>query len=583
MPSESLERLLERLEELKRPSGVEENSARLLKLLARLERRSFTDADALIRFHEGLLFMRAYPQSARHLRETERLLSSFKQRVDRLGASGADMWPFSEPDASGIAGTSFSALFSYEVVREIVRLFPSETSIDWDGYEEFERFASVARKFLPLVEENAYVEPRFPFPEWLRAACPAGESELAWLLKRFEQLDAAGDEKSSLFNSLKLWLRWEFRGGNRTRTRMRLRARKIFYHDAPLKHRRDVSLERELQAPPLPVRKLTRAEGQELLDMGLTTMAARYRELHGFTFGDAASFTCAEAGRGVEFLLWGVPPEHRLPTLGYHAALILKNGVPHGYAEALSLFERSEVGLNLFYTFREGESAWIYARLLRLFRQLLGVTAFSIDPYQLGFHNEEGIASGAFWFYRKLGYRPVEPELLKLVLAEERRIERRKEYRTPAATLRRLASGHVLYEYGRGKDDRREWDGFHMRNLGLAVQRRMRERFKGDSRLMRRASIRKVSHALGLRPDILSEDEGRALSDWSLIISLIPGLSGWSNDEKSALVDIVLAKAGRHETRYLRLLRKHSRLREAIIRLGGGRPWTDDSRSQVRG
>ncbi|HEX8746868.1 MAG TPA: hypothetical protein VF717_06685 [Pyrinomonadaceae bacterium] len=579
MLSESLERLLERLEELKRPSGVEESSARLLKLLSRLERKRFTDAYALIRFHEGLLFMRAYPQSARHLRETERLLSSFKQRVDKLSASGADMWPFSEPDASGIAGTSFSALFSYEVVREIARLFPSDTSIDWDGYEEFERFAWVARKFLPLVEENAYVEPRFPFLEWLRAACPAGERELAWLLKRFEQLDASEEEKSSLFNSLKPWLRWEFRNNNRSRTRMRLRVRKIFYHDAPLIHRRDVSLERELQAPVLPVRKLKRAEGQELLDVGRTTMAARYRELHGFTFGDAGSFVRAEAGRGVEFLVWGVGPQHRLPTLGYHAALILKNGVPHGYAEALSLFERSEVGLNLFYTFREGESAWIYARLLRLLRQLLGVTAFSIDPYQLGFHNEEGIASGAFWFYRKLGFRPVEPELLKLVLAEERRIEGRKEYRTPAGTLRRLASGHVLYEHGRGKDDGRDWDGFHVRNLGLAVQRRMRERFKGDSRSMRRASTRKVSRALGLRPDTLNEDEERALGDWSLLLSLIPGLSSWSNDERRALADMVLAKAGRHETRYLRLLQKHSRLREAIIRLGAGRAVTADRRS----
>ncbi|HYO92240.1 MAG TPA: hypothetical protein VEQ40_11415 [Pyrinomonadaceae bacterium] len=571
MPSESLERLLERLEELKRPGGVGENSARLLKILSRLERRSFTDAHALIRFHESLLFMRAYPQSAAHLRQVERLLSSFKQRVDKLRASGADMSPFSEPDVSGIAGTSFSALFSYEVTREIARLFPSETSIDWDGYEEFERFAAVAKRFLPLVEENAYVEPRFPFPEWLRAARPPGEKEIAWLLKRFEQLDVPEEEKSSLFNSLKLWLRWEFRDDNRSRTRMKLKARKIFYHDAPQIERRDVSLEREMRAQALPVRKLKRGEGQKLLDAGRATMAARYRELHGFTYGDAGSFVRAEAGRGVEFLVWGVRAEHRLPTLGYHAALILKNGVPHGYAEALSLFERSEVGLNLFYTFREGESAWIYARLLRLFRQLLGVTAFSIDPYQLGFHNEEGIASGAFWFYRKLGFRPVEPELLRLVLSEEARIARRKEHRTSASALRRLASGHVLYEYGQAGDES-GWSGFHMRNLGLAVQRRMGERFKGDAGLMRRASLREISRTLGLRAESLNADEERALSDWSLILSLIPDLSSWSDEEKGALVNVVRAKAGSRETRYLHVLQKHRRLREAIMRLGGRRP-----------
>jgi hypothetical protein len=565
VPSESLEHLLDRLEELKRPAGASE-FARLLKVLAQLARRRFADAGTLIRFHESLLFMRAYPQSASHLRHVERLISSFKQRVDALRASDADMSPFSEPDVSGIVGTSFSALFSYEVVREIARLFPSQTSIDWDGYEEYERFASVASKFLPLIEENAYVEPRFPFPEWLRSARPPGESELAWLLQRFEQLEVSEKDKASFFNSLKLWLHWEFRNDKRSRSRMKLAVRKIFYHDGPLIARRDVSLERELEAPPLPVVKLTSDAGQALLDMGRATMAERYRELHGFTYGDARSVVRAEVGRGLEFFVWGVPPKDRLPTLGYHAALIVKNGVPHGYSEALSLFERAETGLNLFYTFRDGESAWIYARMLRLFRQLLGVTAFSIDPYQLGFHNDEGIESGAFWFYRKLGFRPVQPELFKLVLSEEGRITRRKGYRTSAGTLRRLASGHALYEHdGKVKN---VWDRFHMRNLGLAVQRRMGERFRGDAQRLRAASVSKVARTLGVRPDGWSADEQRAFGDWALLLALIPNLPRWSDDEKGALVNVVRAKAGAQETLYLRLLLKQRRLREEIIKLG---------------
>jgi hypothetical protein len=565
VPSHSLERLLDSLEELKRPAGAL-RLARLRKLMKQLGRRRFSDAGALIRFHESLLFMRAYPQDASHLRETERLLSSFKKLVDALEEFGADMSPFSEPDVSGIAGTSFSALFSYEVVREIARLFPSETSIDWDGYEEYERFGAALSKFLPLVEENAYVEPRFPYLEWLRAASPKGESELSWLLKRFEQLEVSEKERGALFNSLKLWLHWEFRNDGRSRTHMKRGVRKVFYHDAPLIHRREVSLERELEAAPLPVRKLTLREGQELLDMGRATMAARYRELHGFTYGDARSVVRAEAGRGVELFLWGVPSENRLPTLGYTAALICKNGVPHGYAEALSLFERTEVGLNLFYTFREGESAWIYARLLRLLRQHSGVTVFSIDPYQLGFHNEEGIESGAFWFYRKLGFRPTQPSLAKLCLSEEERIARREGYRTPAKALRELASGHVLYEHA--SDSPGMWDNFHMRNLGLIVARRMGERFNGDAEALREASVREVARKLDVWPDEWSAYEQRAFSNWSLLLAMIPDLARWGNDEKGALVNTVRAKAGAEETRYLRLLQKQSRLRREIIRLG---------------
>ena len=120
--------------------------------------------------------------------------------------------------------------------------------------------------------------------------------------------------------------------------------------------------------------------------------------------------------------------------------------MPVAYFEGLSIFERLESGFNLYYTFREGETAWLFGRVLRLMRQLLGVTVFSIDPYQAGHENEEGIESGAFWFYRKLGFRPVRPELMKLTLTEEQKIAAHGGYQTPARTLRKLAAGHLLFE-----------------------------------------------------------------------------------------------------------------------------------------
>src|SRR6266508_4609942 len=155
--------------------------------------------------------------------------------------------------------------------------------------------------------------------------------------------------------------------------------------------------------------------------------------------------------------------------------MIFKNVVPVGYFEALSLFERMESGFNLYYTFLDGETAWLYARILNIFRHLLGVTAFSIDPYQIGYENEEGIESGAFWFYRKLGFRPVRPALLKLAINEEKKISQRASYRTPAKTLRKLAEGSMIFELGQRTG---EWDRFQLRKIGFAVQRLMASRFK---------------------------------------------------------------------------------------------------------
>ena len=99
--------------------------------------------------------------------------------------------------------------------------------------------------------------------------------------------------------------------------------------------------------------KLEREEGARMLDLARDTSAARYRELHGFTYGDPDSVWEIEAGRGVRFYLSGLVAGHRLPLRAYHGATIWKNGIPIGYFEALSLCERMEAGFNLYYTFRE--------------------------------------------------------------------------------------------------------------------------------------------------------------------------------------------------------------------------------------
>ncbi len=277
-----------------------------------------------------------------------------------------------------------------------------------------------------------------------------------------------GQVPPELFSAAKLAIRWNLGDDPFTRSNIRLPGvRKYFFHDGPLLRRSDVSLSAELAAPPFTIKRLNRARGEQMLDLARETSAMRYRELHGFTYGDPAHVIRAELGRGVEVFVSGVPPRHRLPLRAYHAGMFFKNGVPIGYIECLTLFERMEVGFNLYYTFREGETAWLYARLLRLFRQLLGVSCFSVDPYQIGLHNEEAIESGAFWFYRKLGFRPVNAKVARLLEAEERKLGSKPDYRTPASKLRRLAQGSMIYEMPGVKQG--EWDNFEVRRAAMAL------------------------------------------------------------------------------------------------------------------
>lgn len=567
LKASSARRLLEKLQEAKLQFG-REAGAGTLKLLAAAGSTRFRDAASLIRFHELLLFIRVYPQNPQVARKADELLAGFAQRVAELGGKDAEL--FDEEESAGIAGTAIDATFSYEIVRWLAQAHCGELEIDWDGYEHWDRVGATLPRLLPLLEEDALVEANVPYLDWLKAALGKAGNQLSWLLRGFEGLQCSPQEKAELFGALELLVRWELKDSAASRTHMRRPAGEIYYHSGPLLRRSDVSLETEMNAEPLPLEKLSLRDGQAVLDMTRDASAVRYRELYGFTHGDPAQVWRADAGRGLQMLVFGVPPERRLPLRAYHAGFFCKNGVPIGYVETLTLFERIEVGFNLYYTFRDGESAWLYAQMLRLFRQFLGVSCVSVDPYQIGFHNREAIDSGAFWFYRKLGFRPVRADLARLAAAEEKRIKSHPGHRTSERTLRRLAEGSMIYE--EPGSSRGDWDRFLARHLGLAVQRRMAEHFDGDAKKFRQAAVTETGEALGMNAPRPGNPERKSFENFALVLSLISGLGDWPDKDKQQIVDVVEAKMAKEdglpESEYVRALQAASRLRSELIRLG---------------
>jgi hypothetical protein len=559
----TLDRLLARLEHEK-TNFSRGNGARILRLLAALDRREFRDPQRLIRFHDALLFLRAYPHNAAVLRQAERLLDSFVERVQRLRAAGTDMSEFDPEQVSGIAGTAMQDSWNYDVVRWLVQRFPRNVAVDWTNYDQEGRLAATLPRFIPLLADDADVEADVPFREWLQAAS-GRRNPLLWLLDRFEQSPIAGREKTELYNSLGLTVSWELENLRASRTRNWRPVRQAFYHQRPLIRRSEVSLAKEL-ASPLPLRRLSRREGEAVMDLIREIMVVRYRELYGTTLGDPASVVEARPGRGTQIFLWGLPPGRRLPLRAYLAGFTLKNGVPINYIEGISLFEWMEVGFNTFYAYRDGESAWHYAQALRLLSQLHRVRCISVYPYQLGDQNEEAIASGAFWFYRKLGFRPGRPEVRRLLEREEEKIAARQGYRTPAATLRKLAAGHVFYELPGAEVG--AWDRFRVRNLGFRVNRYMAEKFGGDAEKMRQVTSARLAHALGIDANGLSQTESAALENFTAVLALVPDFPRWSPDQKRKLAAIIRARAGPDEARYIRLLQSHPRLREAVLQMG---------------
>lgn len=556
-------RLLDQLDDLKSRFG----SGKLTnveRVLVRLSRQRITDVEALIRFHEILLFLSAYPQSARLRQLAEAQLRSFDKRVAAVRDAEVDLSALDDPEVSGIAGTAVVDAFTYYIVRWLLKRHPSRVGFDWDWFDDSNRLAETWPRFMPLLDEDGFVEANVPYQEWLRAA-KGRAKELPWLLQRFSSLPQPQREIAELYDSQNLFVNWK-PGYRATRTGMRLpvRAQNIFYHREPLIQRREVSLRDELRKPAPVLQRLSANQGEAILDMARETSTLRYRELYGFTHGDPSRVLQASIGRGVEIFVMGVPPAKRLPLRAYHAALIFKNGVPVGYFEGLSLFERMEGGFNLYYTFREGETAWLYARTLNIFHQLLGVSVFTLDPYQIGYENEEGIESGAFWFYRKLGFRSTSPTVMKLVLNEEQKIATRAKYRTSANTLRKLAERSMVFELE--KTNLGDWDRFSVRKLGLAAQRQMAKQ-GNDAEKFLAAEVRELTRLLGVGADGWPPASRSALNNFAAALSSAD-VRGWNETERGALIKVIRAKAGVDESSYLKLMQKHLPLRRTIIKLG---------------
>ncbi|MGH9537773.1 MAG: hypothetical protein ACRD3H_07605, partial [Terriglobales bacterium] len=162
MAATAQNRRLDQLDAAKRRVG-EIPSAELKKLISTLGRQTFFDAKSLARFHDALVFLRAFPPHHEILRQVESLLRSFSQRIARLRAQSADLSILDSEEFSGIAGTTLSAAWNYDEVAWLANRFPGAVSIDWDEYDKPDRMAAALPRFMPLLEEDAFVEADVPY------------------------------------------------------------------------------------------------------------------------------------------------------------------------------------------------------------------------------------------------------------------------------------------------------------------------------------------------------------------------------------------------------------------------------------
>jgi hypothetical protein len=233
---------------------------------------------------------------------------------------------------------------------------------------------------------------------------------------------------------------------------------------------------------------------------------------------------------------------------------------------ASSLLNSTEIAYNVFDTFRGAEAGVVFGRVISMAGHLFGSDAFSIDPYQLGHGNQEGLESGAWWFYYKFGFRPRDPGVLRVLDHELKRMRRNPRHRSSLATLDRLSSRHVYWYAGRSRSA--ILGELELGEIGLRISDYLARRFGADRERGIRVCAREAADRLGLSSRRgFTRGERIAWDRWAPLVMVLRGVERWTASEKRAAIDVVRAKGGRRETDFVRRFDRHRKLRNAVLRL----------------
>lgn len=532
----------------------------LLKQVARHDSK-LTGPRELAAHHDTLLFIAAFPDDRRVYALAE---ASLKRLANRLRKPGAlDRRSLLRLAGSGIAGTFVEYEFTLDSLRWLAQRFPRDVELVWRDDSLGETFEELLATLAFGVEYDGLLEPRYSAREWLRLAA-GDQDEIAWVVRQFDRLLAARCTDASLldrvFDSQQLNVRWRLRDPLASRTLCRFPPRPCFVH-AP-RRTTAAPTPAEVIAAPLPkYRKAGMRAARRLIDVARAALAVRSRETDPVAYATPHDVVLHRLERGVDVLLVGMQPHRRLPVEGYVGYVAAKNRIPVAYGGAWIAFDTCAVGINLFDTFRGGESAHVFAQILRAYRGMFGVRTFRVDPYQIGDDNPEAIRSGAFWFYFRAGFRPADPALRSLADREADRIARDRGHRTSPALLRRLALSRMQMNVAETDDP-----ALDLGASSLAVTRWIASRFAGNRTLASASAIARVGSALrARRRRHWPMAERAAFESLALLVGLIPDLRRWPAKDRAALLRVMRARGGPSEMTYLRALRAHTRLRAAVV------------------
>lgn len=533
---------------------------RKLELVQRLQRATLSSAKDLESYHDSLCFIRAFPDSETLFFAAHSALTVFEQRAAKLSKHAREpLWD------SGIAGTPVHYPFSYVVAEWLAEHAPGEVSIDWQEVaDDTTRLDELLVPFLLPVEADYFDSGYISSEEWVHlVSASATGTDFDWLLAQIRARRSA-QVLAQLYESADLPLVWQLGNSRYSTSKNVLPLARVCARGGLRKTGRNTKA--EILRPLRSVPRLPRFEGRRLINIAMAALAVRHRETLHFNYANPAEVFLADVGQGVSIAVFGLRAAFRYPlecTMGY---LILSNGVPIGYGGASLMYRQANTGVNIFDEYRGGEAACLWLQVMRVYHHLTGCTRFIANPYQFGAENDEALQSGAYWFYYRLGYRSVSPDIRKLAANEYEKLRRDKTRRSSLATLRRLASCDMhLTLPGALLSELFPEDGFETASmLATEVLGAAGGRTRAQAETLVAAQ---ACRDLGIRNfSAWTRQEQAAFRQLAPVLIALD-VASWPRSEKRRTRKLARAKGASLESRYAKLLSQHkflfSRLRTA--------------------
>lgn len=491
-------------------------------------------------YNESLLFLLGYSENEELYLLAKKEMERLAESVKKLSAAKID-----QLERTGIAYTQTQAANSYTLVKWLLKTYPNQValhSFDETGVHPKE----VLHHALSEMEfEFAFTEKLNPI-KWLELAAGSKNKKdlLICMINLFERINASDLIKDQLFESLKVYISVIPKNKELSKGFGNFELHKNYYHANGLLKKFD---ERELINKKLPApKKLSEAEKNTIIEKARIALFLLNRETEPVVYSNADGLLFYELEHGLSIALFSILPERRLPLESYIGFMMFKNGYPMAYGGGWLFGDRSLLGINIFEHFRGGESAFVFCQLLRSYKQSFGANYFEVEPYQFGKNNPEGIQSGAFWFYYRFGFRPVDAELKQLALNEAEKIKNEKGYRSSYETLKRFTNSNLAVNFADQPQP------INPSIISDYITEQIKLKFKGDRAAAEKYCLQKLKTDVGIEINKTNKEEKIGITKLSFFIGFCLDTSRVSSSDKNKLKDMVLEK-GKSEFKYIQI------------------------------